>query len=174
MKNHCLTIIASGLDTSNLDYADQFFEAGCDDSTVSLQKGLFVLEFDREASSFEEALVSAVRDVKRAGATIERVEPDHLVSAADIASRIGETRQAVSLYASGQRGEGFPAPIARVTTNSPLWDWPEVANWMVKHDKMSEEAAAEAFVIRDMNHAILNAHSPATESERRFQQLVAA
>ncbi len=174
MKNHSLTIIASGLEIGNLDYADRFFEAGCDDSTISLQKGLFVLEFDREANTFEDALITAIRDVKKVGATIERIEPDHLVSAADIATRTGVTRAAISLYASGKRGEGFPSPIARITTDSPLWDWPEVAKWMVGQKQITEEAALEASVIRDMNHAILNVHHPVSDSERRFKELVTA
>lgn len=174
MKSYSLTIIASGLDSNNLEYADRFFEAGCDDSTISLQKGLFVLEFDRLAEGFEAALITAIRDVKRAGATIERIEPDHLVSASEIASRSGITRAAVSLFAAGKRGDGFPAPIARVTTDSPLWDWAEVAQWMEQKKELSKEVVEEAFVIRDMNHAILNIHRPATESERRFEELVAA
>jgi predicted transcriptional regulator len=175
MKNHSLTIIASGLDTGNLDYADRFFEAGYDDSTISSQKVLFVLEFDREAETFEDALITAIRDVKKAGATVERIEPDHLVSAADIATRTGVTLAAVSLYTSGKRGDGFPSPIARVTTDSPLWDWPQVAAWLVKHDKISSEQVEEAFAIRDMNRAIIHAHHSRTEAEKRFEaELVAA
>ena len=69
MKTHRLSIIASGLDVTTNDYADRFFEAGCDDATVSLQKGRFVLDFDRAADSFEKALISAIHDVKRSGAT---------------------------------------------------------------------------------------------------------
>ena len=169
MKTHRLSIIASGLDVKTNDYADRFFEAGCDDATVSLQKGLFVLEFDRKADSFEKALISAIHDVKRSGATIERVEPDNLVSASDIASRVGMTRAAVSHYASGKRNEGFPAPVARVTTDSPLWDWAEVANWLKREKKLSEEDVAEANLIRDANRAILHTLSPPTDNERRLE-----
>lgn len=160
MKTHALTIIASGLNPDDLSYANRFYEAGCSDATISLQKALFVLEFDREAESFQKALVSAIHDVKKAGANIERVEPDHLVSASDIAERSGLTRSAVSLFAAGKRGSDFPAPIARVTSESPLWDWAMVANWMFENGKISEEVAIEATSIRTANIAIVQNHYP--------------
>ncbi|WP_368904653.1 hypothetical protein [Taklimakanibacter lacteus] len=162
MKTHALTIIASGLDPDDWSYADRFYEAGCSDATISLQKGLFVLEFDREAETFRKALVSAIHDVKKAGATIERVEPDHLVSSSEIAERSGLTRSAVSLFASGKRGTNFPAPIARVTSESPLWDWAMVAGWMFEHGKIAEDAAIEAASIRTANIAIVQSHYPAS------------
>ena len=44
----------------------------------------------------------------RAGAKVERIEPDHLVSLSEIAERSGLTRQAISLYTRAERGENFP------------------------------------------------------------------
>jgi hypothetical protein len=123
MKTHEFTIVASGLSPEAPDFEDRFFEAGCDDAIISLQKGIIVLEFAREAPNFIKALTSALSDVQRAGAKAERIEPDHLVSMADIARRAGLTRAAISLYAKGMRAQEFPAPVARVTPESPLWDW---------------------------------------------------
>lgn len=151
MKNHSLTIIASGLDDLGDAFADRFFEAGCDDATVSIQKGLFVLEFDREARTFTHALVTAMRDVARAGATVERVEPDYLVSAAEIAKRSDLGRAAISLYAKGERGHGFPSPIARVISESPLYDWAEVAAWLHHHGKLSLAEVVQARTVREVN-----------------------
>lgn len=168
MKTHTFAVVASGPDPHDLAYADRFFEAGCDDATISLQKGLFVLEFDREARTFENALVSAIRDVGKAGAVVERVEPDHLVNASDIAARTGLTRSAVSLIAAGKRGSGFPAPIARVTTDSPLWDWADVARWMWEHDKVSQDVAIEAAGIRTANATIAQSHEPTSDLQRKI------
>jgi hypothetical protein len=158
MKSHSFTIVASGLNPDANDYADRFFEAGCDDATVALQKGSFILDFDRRAESFEAALASALDDVKRAGAIAERVEPDHLVNASDIAARGGMTRAAISNYSAGKRAVGFPAPIARVTTDSPLWDWVDVAKWLAREGKVSDQAVAEALAIRNANAAIDRMH----------------
>lgn len=173
MKTHRLTIVASGLPVENHEYAERLFEAGCDDATVSFQKGLCVIEFEREANSFEQALESAIHSVRAAGATIERIEPDHLVSASDIAARGGITRAAVSHYACGKRGEGFPVPVARVTTDSPLWDWVEVAEWLVNHKQVDTQVAHEALVIREANRVILDTHSRSPEIEQQVRKALA-
>src|SRR4051794_5469941 len=151
MKKYNFTIIASGIDPALDDKAvDRLFEAGCDDATVSAQKGLVVLEFDREARNFISALFSAIRNVQAAGGIVERVEPDHLVSASEIAKRCGLGRAAVSLYASGARAEGFPPPVARVTTESPLWDWVEVSSWLHRRQRLALEVAVQARLVRDV------------------------
>src|ERR1700675_2404183 len=107
MKTHEFAIIASGLDPEADDFEDRFYEAGCDDATVSYQKGAIILEFAREAQTFAKALISAFSNVQQAGAKIERVEPDYLVSLSDIAMRSGLSRAAISLYSKGERSEGF-------------------------------------------------------------------
>jgi hypothetical protein len=158
MKSYSFTIVASALNPDANDYAERIFEAGCDDATVALQKGSFILDFDRRAESFEAALASARDDVRRAGAFVERVEPDHLVNASDIAARSGMTRAAISNYSAGKRATGFPAPVARITTDSPLWDWVEVATWLARDGKVTDEAVAEALSIRSANEAIDHPH----------------
>jgi predicted DNA-binding transcriptional regulator AlpA len=112
---------------------------------------------ERDAGSFADAVRSALLDVLRAGAKPVHVEPDYLVSLSDIAERAGLSKAAISLYAKGERGADFPAPVARVTTESPLWDWAEVADWMHRHDKLPAWALAEAKVVRAANLAVQSA-----------------
>ena len=107
MKTHEFTIIASGLDPEADDYENRFFEAGCDDATLSFQKGVIIAEFHREAVTFSAAIASAYEAMLGAGAKVERIEPDHLVSLSEIAERSGLTRQAISLYTRAERRE-FP------------------------------------------------------------------
>jgi hypothetical protein len=76
MKQFEFSIIASGLDPEAEDFADRFFEAGCDDATISFQKGHIIVDFAREAESIDAAICSAVECVGKAGAHIDRVEPD--------------------------------------------------------------------------------------------------
>ena len=154
MKTFEFTIIATGLDPES-DYEDNFFAAGCDDATIAFQKGAFILSFAREAKNLSQAVSSAMRDVRRAGAEVLNVEPDYLVNLTDIAARIGITKAAVSHYASGNRSEGFPAPVARVTTESPLWDRVEVARWLRRQGRHSAEQLLEARVVRRVNVDIL-------------------
>lgn len=156
MKKHEFTIIASGLDPAARDFYDRFYEAGCDDATVAFVKGLIVLEFERVAKNFAHALVTSIQDVRRAGATIEHVEPDYLVSLSDIAERCALSRAAISLYAKGERGRNFPVPVARLTTDSPLWDWVEVSRWMYRERKALDlSAVVQAHLVRDANRALL-------------------
>jgi transcriptional regulator with XRE-family HTH domain len=157
MKTFEFTVVASGLDPHSDNFEDRFFAAGCDDATISFQKGAIILEFARNARAFADAVRSALLDVLQAGAKPVHVEPDHLVSLSDIAERAGVSKAAVSLYAKGARGKGFPAPIARVTTESPLWDWVEVADWMHRQDKLPLDSVIEAKVVRAANLAVQGA-----------------
>ena len=132
MKKYEFSIVASGLNPEAEDFEQRFYNAGCDDATISFQKGHIIVDFTREANSIDEALVSAVKGVETAGARVDRVEPDPLVSLADIAHRTGMTRAAMTQYSKGQRGKDFPPPVVRVTSDSPLWDWATVAKWLFR------------------------------------------
>ncbi len=151
MKIHEFTIIASGLDPAADGYEDRLFEAGCDDATFSFQKGVIIAEFHREAETFSAAIASAYEAMLRAGAEVERIEPDHLVSLSEIAERAGLSRMAVSHYTRGERGENFPGPVAKVTSKHPLWDWPEVAEWLFERGTLSREDVVEARIVKEAN-----------------------
>jgi hypothetical protein len=148
------TIVASGLDPDADDFESRFFDAGCDDATVSFQKGRILLDFGREAVSLEEAIASAVECVRAAGAVVERIEPDPLVSLSDMASRADMTRAAMTNYFKGYRGQGFPAPKARVTTDSPLWDWADISHWLHLHGRLTFQAAVNAAVVSVANEVL--------------------
>jgi len=154
MKMHEFCIIASGLDPKADDFETRFFDVGCDDATVSFQKGHIIVDFTREAESLEDAIASAIEAVRKAGANVMRVEPDPLVSLSDMAARAGMSRAAMSHYFKGTRARDFPAPVAKVTSESPLWDWATVARWMFKNDKLGREAAIEAEIVRQANEAV--------------------
>ena len=56
------------------DIADALFTAGCDDGTPGTCNGVFSIDFHREAASLEEAIRSAIKDVRTAGYEVARVE----------------------------------------------------------------------------------------------------
>jgi hypothetical protein len=163
MKTFEFSIIASGLDPDAEDFADRFFVAGCDDATVAFQKGHIILDFARMAASLDDAIASAVRNVGKAGAKIDRIEPDPLVSLIEIAARSGLTRQAITNYAKGDRGKDFPAPVARVTEESSLWDWATVARWMFENEKIDKQTALDAAIVKYANEAISEGQSNLAE-----------
>jgi len=174
MNIYAFTIIASGLDTETDDFEEKFLEAGCDDATISIQKGAIVLEFTREARNFAHALVSAVKSVRAAGAKVEHIEPDYLVSLSEIASRAEVSKASISLYAKGQRAEGFPAPVARITTESPLWDWFEVARWMYRRKSLSLNVVVEAKMVRQANLALMQPEGFEAVFAKKFREELAA
>lgn len=168
MNSFQFAIIATGLDTEANGFADRFYEAGCDDALVAFQRGAIVVDFDWEAETFFDAIATAIENVRSAGATVTRVEPDNLVNLSDIAERTGLSRQAVALYASGRRGTNFPAPAACVTSDHPLYDWMDVAEWMTATGKLDQSAVEQARTIKRLNDDIAGMRA---EGER---ELIAA
>jgi len=159
MKNFEFTIIASGFDLHS-NYEDALFEAGCSDATISIQKGVMIAEFDREAVSFSRAVASACQNVHTAGFHVDRVEPDHLVSLSEIAERANLSRQAISLYIKGERSSGFPTPAAKVTSKHPLWDWHEVASWLHEKNFVEREVVIQAQIVKEANICIASSEIP--------------
>lgn len=171
MKTFEFSIIAHGVDPQDDDFEDRFFEAGCDDATLSLQRGLMIADFAREAESLSAAIASALHNVRAAGADITRVEPDPLVSLSDIAERSMLSRQAISLYAKGERGADFPPPAVKIMSGHPLWDWGRVAEWLYARSLISEEVVVEARIIREANALLMVPHLDADTLAARLAKL---
>ena len=106
-------------------------EAGCDDAAFGVEHGLAVAEFDREAPTLADAIASAVLGVESAGLRAVRVLDDDLLTLADIADRIGQSRESIRRYATGQRGNGgFPPPVNPARGGSTFYRWSEVVPWL--------------------------------------------
>lgn len=138
------------------DGANRLFEAGVDDGYPESGPKGHSIGFDREASSFHEAVLSAIKEVEEANFEVLRVEPDELVSAADIAQRTGRSRQSISSLINGTRGPGgWPRPVSG-NVRSPLWRWSDVAAWFAKFDgsqEVNEEEAALTVAINELLRA---------------------
>lgn len=74
MNKYEFTLILKGPLELTEEMADELFEAGCDDGTPGICDGVFSIDFHREARSIEEAIRSAIANVKSAGFEVERVE----------------------------------------------------------------------------------------------------
>lgn len=130
--------------------ADALYSHGCDDALICYYGNSVYVEFDREAKSLDEAIESAILDIETAGigAVVESVD-SALVGLSDIAQLSGLTRQAITLLKDGLRGKGdFPCPVQRISGQSPLWDWAEVAKWLNDCDRLDskDEKAREELV----------------------------
>jgi hypothetical protein len=154
MQMCSFTLIVSGFDHEADGFEDALFEAGCDDATVSVQRGLLMLDFQREAAGLARAIKSAIADVRKAGGDVIHVEPDNLVNTSDIAARTAMTRQAVHNWVAGKRGDGFPHPVARVTSDHPLWDWAIVADWLSRRQLLPRREKHAARIVRGINRRL--------------------
>ena len=66
-QEHEFTLILSGVNDLNDDVLDALYDSGCDDALIGMRDRTAFADFSRTASSFEEAVSSAIRDVENAG-----------------------------------------------------------------------------------------------------------
>lgn len=135
MTTYQFTLIVDGPDLQTDDLMGALCAAGCDDALVGRVGNVQYLDFDREASSLEDAVLSAVGDVEQVeGIEVVRLADAGLVSMADIAARTGRTRESVRLWITGDRGpNGFPPPVTDPRSRYRLWRWSEVQRWLTTH-----------------------------------------
>jgi len=110
-------------------YVARLLAEGCDDALVGLGRhGRIALDFIREASSADEAILSALADVQRAIPDAKLVEatPD-LVGLTDIAKLLGFSRQYMRKLAV-KKGAGFPLPIHE--GKPAIWHLSTVLSWL--------------------------------------------
>jgi predicted DNA-binding transcriptional regulator AlpA len=132
METYTFTLILKGPDTLLSENFERLEDSGCDDASFGERGGVQYADFDREARTYVDAVVSAIANVENAvvGLSVLRVESETLVGVSDVAERTGLSREYVRLLADGQRGpKNFPSPRASIGGNRVLWDWPEVADW---------------------------------------------
>ncbi len=104
-------------------------EAGCDDALVGIgQPGRLALEFTREAADADEAVLSALADVRRAvpSARLIEVTPD-LVGLTDVAEIVGVSRQNMRKLMLAHPGS-FPAPVHEGSAS--IWHLADVLAWL--------------------------------------------
>jgi hypothetical protein len=150
-------LVIDGVADLTSQIEDALFEAGCDDATFSIQYGRLCADFSRRADSLENAILSAIRDINKAGigATVARVDECDLVTQADIARRINRTRQQVCQFIKGTRGPGkFPPPECHLSEGAPLWTWCAVSNWLADHNIIRPEERWNAQVVSTINNLL--------------------
>jgi hypothetical protein len=99
--------------------------------TFHENEGYAEVAFDRDAPTLLDAVISGVRDLDRFGLSATRVrDDDDFVTLADIADRVGRSREAVRLWSVGRTGPGgFPLPV-NVNASTSYYRWSQVAPWL--------------------------------------------
>ena len=147
-------LVTRAADEKSAAAAASYLKTNCAEISIVPKHGFVAVEFRGETRSLTRALVTAIRHVRAAGLKVERIEPDYLVSLSDIAVRLNVSRAAISHYRAGNRGHNFPMPVARISTNSPLWDWVDVMRWRYRTKGVTVQHIVHAKVLRDANRII--------------------
>jgi hypothetical protein len=171
---HEFVLALDGVPEVDETVENALFDAGCDDCTIALQSGRVFLTFTRVAESMEKAILSAIRDVRKAniGATVLRVDHCNLVTQAEIARKIGRTRQQVHQYVTGERGSGgFPPPACYITDKAPVWRWCEVAHWLCQNSVLKENALQAALAVDLINSVLEFCHQQRMNPESMQRML---
>ena len=131
---------------------DGLFEAGCDDATFGVIDDVAEGDFTRRAPTLLDAITTAIRDVESVPPLrVVRVENEDLLTMAEIARRLGRTRESVRLLVEGKRGKGgFPAPESG-TGKWRFWRWSDILAWL---EDVPEAELERARVIDAVNAAL--------------------
>jgi len=76
VKTYEFDVILKDLSEVTDDQADRLFAAGCDEGSPASCDGVAWIHFDKEATSLEEAIRSAVAQIQAAGFQVSKVELD--------------------------------------------------------------------------------------------------
>ncbi len=156
-NKHVFTLVLTGITDLTPQVENALLGSGCDDGTIAMRAGRPYITFSRRAPSMKDAILSAIENVRRAriGADVLRVDYCNLVTQADIARKIGRTRQLVHQYMIGQRGPGgFPPPVSGITDEVVLWYWCEVASWLWQNNMVREEVLRDAEAVELVNNVL--------------------
>ncbi len=146
-------------------------EAGCTDALVGIGiVGRLALEFTREAGSAQEAVRSALADVKAAipSAMLVEASPD-LVGLTDVAEIMGVTRQGIRKLMLAN--SDFPLPVHEGSAS--LWHLADVLAWLdgrrgYEHDQTLRETATATLEVNMAKEARRYASQAMHELERLF------
>jgi hypothetical protein len=179
-REYDFSLILSGITELTEDQAEALFAAGCADATPSVIYGRVWLEFSRMASSYEDAVLSAIRDIRRAniGADVERIDECNLVTLSEIARKIGKTPQYVHQLVTGARGPGrFPPPECHLTDTVLLWAWCTVSFWLTENNIVRPEVVEDldtAYLINNALEELRGGRCPQPPATDRLKKELAA
>jgi hypothetical protein len=136
--------------------ADEVMErlgaAGCNDALVGTgHPGRIALNFTRDHDSAEKAVISALKDVKRAipEAKLLEVDPD-FVGLTDVAELIGVTRQNMRKLMMTHT-DSFPAAVHE--GNTAIWHLAHVLQWLNDRDgyRIEQSLLDVAYIAMQIN-----------------------
>lgn len=154
------------------DYVERLGDCGCDDAIVGVgQKGRIALSFNRTADSAEEAILSAIADVRCAiqGAEVLEVSPD-LVGITDVAELLCVSRQNVRKLLLTCKSPG-PAPVHE--GRPTIWHLAKLLRWLEqeKDYRIDRELMTLAEATMQVNLTVATRDVDASSQERILHRI---
>ncbi|MBE0482842.1 MAG: XRE family transcriptional regulator [Bacterioplanes sp.] len=141
MNTYEFTVMLAGVDLATENLEDQIVEAGCDDALLCFCGETPYLEFARNADTAETAINTALTELAEAGFLAASIQEAGYVTVTGAAAMADIKKSTLDHYAKGRRGKGFPAPLYGLQTGTPLYWWPEIAEWLVSNNKTPSRVA---------------------------------
>lgn len=113
------------------------------------------VEFDiRSDGTLAEAIAHCIREVESMGLRPVRVQGEDWVTLGDIAERVGRSREAVRLWATGRTGPGGFPPVLNPhpDPDTSFYSWAEVGPWL--RERMGLDIPDEEPVLAAANLAL--------------------
>ena len=84
------TLVLDGVDDQTVGLEDQLFEAGFDDALINFRNGTVYLDFSRESTSIDDAVISAIKSIENSklGVRVISILSDDIVNELEIAKML--------------------------------------------------------------------------------------
>lgn len=172
LDHHKFTLVLEGVDDNTKKLEDYLFKAGCDDALINFRSGTVYLDFNREAHLFEDAVISAIKNIESSplGMRVISILPDDFVNESEIAKRLNQNRQTVSLWVKRERRQSipFPNPILKLSDKSPMWRWYQVVYWLYQQQLIQDTKIVESAKFIAHTNAILSERDPQVKKYRHY------
>lgn len=107
---------------------------------------------DVEAPTLVDAVADAIAHLEFTGLTVLRADHRDWVTLADVAARVGRSRETVRRWTTGRLGPGgFPPPL-NPGRDTAFYSWAEVAPWL--RDRMGFDLPDDEPVLAATNLAL--------------------
>lgn len=173
-ESYQFTLILKNVNEATENLEDSLYEAGCDDALINIRNNTVFLDFDRNAASFEDAVLSAIKQVESSSvhAIVATVAPEDLVTMSEVAKRLRKTRQVIHLWINQERRQSnqmpFPQPVMKLSDKSPLWKWREIVEWLYFHNLIQEKTLLEKAIFIENLNAVLEARDTKSQKMRKI------
>ncbi len=159
MATYKLVLISrpTGTDPDDVERVKSLMELDCSvPMEVATAADRFVFSCSIEPQIYRTVATRAIKELEYVeGISIESADTCSILSISDISEVTGVHRATLSRYAAGQRGPGgFPAPVYKGATQSPVYEFHAVAEWLFARKVVDSSIVEWAAAARDVSEAL--------------------